>query len=299
MSAKNAPGEVNENPNFDSPNITTAEEEEQQAIDAEKEARKKAETVDIDGVPIDEKDISFKASDISKKGKAEYFVNVEGAEQRKKEAAKKARIEAEEEEKAKKRAEKIVKKIEAEEKANNAKIKAENEKRQKAEDARVISELKKKAETRKKENRIFARQERQRKRRERIADCIEKIKYFFFGKWHKFITITVIILAIAIPSYFIIKTSIEQEQKRAEEEYQARIRKTRDEIMNLLDTDPINSKDTIYSDIISIDEDEQTEMSAVDVMNIANYYHDEELYQEYLQKCKDRGGCQDDSEGKG
>ena len=146
MSAKNAPGEVNENPNFDSPNITTAEEEEQQAIDAEKEARKKAETVDVDGVPIDEKDISFKASDISKKGKAEYFVNVEGAEQRKKEAEKKARIEAEEEEKAKKRAERVMKEIKAEEEA-----------KQKAEDKRVVGELKQKAKERKKENRKNAR----------------------------------------------------------------------------------------------------------------------------------------------
>ena len=49
----------------------------------------KTETVDIDGISFDEKELKFKAEDIKKKGETEYFVNVEGAEQRKKEAAEK------------------------------------------------------------------------------------------------------------------------------------------------------------------------------------------------------------------
>ena len=54
----------------------------------------KTETVDIDGISFDEKELKFKAEDIKKKGETEYFVNVEGAEQRKKEAARKAKKEA-------------------------------------------------------------------------------------------------------------------------------------------------------------------------------------------------------------
>ena len=49
----------------------------------------KTETVDIDGISFDEKELKFKAEDIKKKGETEYFVNVEGAKQRKKEAAEK------------------------------------------------------------------------------------------------------------------------------------------------------------------------------------------------------------------
>lgn len=81
MSAKNAPGEVNNKGLFDSPNISTSENEEKikPEVDKEAEERRKRETVDIDGVPIDEKDIKYKAADIRKKGRMNYFVHVTDA----------------------------------------------------------------------------------------------------------------------------------------------------------------------------------------------------------------------------
>jgi hypothetical protein len=93
MSAKDAPGEVKNNNIFGSPNISSASDDEEIFVDeaAKKaeEERRKRETVDIDGVPIDEKDIKFKSDDIHKKSKMNYFVNVEGEEERKKAEARK------------------------------------------------------------------------------------------------------------------------------------------------------------------------------------------------------------------
>ena len=163
MSAKDAPGEVNNknrqgdgaiSPNFDdSPNISSAVDEEQQAIAAEEAAKKQAETTLIDGIPIEGDDVKYKASEIKKKGKTEYFVNVEGAEKRKREAARKAREEAmmaeQEAIDAKRRA-----KANDERVVGELKKKAEAVKRRnKADDERVIGELKKKADVRKKQNR--------------------------------------------------------------------------------------------------------------------------------------------------
>ena len=97
MSAKDAnpAGEVGKANNKDgdlieSPNITHASADESEPyIDAKEEARKaarkKAETVEIDGVPIDEKDLKFKAGDIKRKGADDYFVNVDRREIEKKE----------------------------------------------------------------------------------------------------------------------------------------------------------------------------------------------------------------------
>ena len=59
MSAKNAPGEVNNKGLFGSPNITSSEEDITSEVDKAAEEQKKRETVDIDGVPIDEKDIKY------------------------------------------------------------------------------------------------------------------------------------------------------------------------------------------------------------------------------------------------
>lgn len=93
MSAKDAPGEVKNNNIFGSPNISSASDDEEIFVDeaAKKaeEERRKRETVDIDGVPIDEKDIKFKSDDIHKKSKMNFFVNVEGEEERKKAEARK------------------------------------------------------------------------------------------------------------------------------------------------------------------------------------------------------------------
>ena len=88
MSANDAPSEVNKDKVFDSPNISSSEEEIEQEVDEQAEEQKKRETVEIDGVPIEEKDIKFKAEDIKKKKKINYFVNVEGAEERAKAEAK-------------------------------------------------------------------------------------------------------------------------------------------------------------------------------------------------------------------
>jgi hypothetical protein len=117
MSANNAPGEVNKDKVFDSPNISSAEDEiEEPEVDKEAEERKKRETVDIDGVPIEGKDIKYKAEDIKKKSRMNYFVDVEGSEERAKAAAKKAEDEknaakhkAEEEKKTAERKEKEAK----------------------------------------------------------------------------------------------------------------------------------------------------------------------------------------------
>ena len=97
MSVNNATGGDNSSPNFDSPNITGAIEEAQEKKNTEIEARRKEETVKIDGTPIDEKDQQFRTKDILKKKKTEFFVNVEGAEERakaEKEAAEQAKAKA-------------------------------------------------------------------------------------------------------------------------------------------------------------------------------------------------------------
>ncbi len=76
-------------PNFDSPNISDSLDEELEAIEAAEKERRARETVDIDGVPIEEQEQVFKSTDISKKKKHEFFVNIEGEEERKREAERK------------------------------------------------------------------------------------------------------------------------------------------------------------------------------------------------------------------
>ena len=65
-------------PNFDSPNISDSLDEELEAIEAAEKERRARETVDIDGVPIEEQEQVFK-----------FFVNIEGEEERKREAERK------------------------------------------------------------------------------------------------------------------------------------------------------------------------------------------------------------------
>lgn len=313
MSAKDAPGEVNKNPNFDSPNITSAADEVMEMIDAEKAARKKAETVEIDGVPIDEKEVKFKAEDIKKKGKTEYFVNVEGAEQRKREAQRRAKLEAEE---VKRRA-----KADDERVINELHKKAEQRKREnraaeekaKAEDTRVINELHKKAEQRKRENRAAAQREKQRirnekrhkkaeqreKRRAHNKEVRAKIKNFLFGKWHKYVTITIIALAILIPSGIFTVNYIQNENARKEAEKEQAIADLHDEVIDLLEDNGNDHQDEVLDKLIEKDEIEQSISSAIDVMNYAYKYEKMSLFSEYKQKCVDRGGCADDMEGKG
>ena len=153
MSANNAPGEVNKDKFFDSPNISSAEDEiEEPEVDKEAEERKKRETVEIDGVPIEGKEIKYKAEDIKKKGRMNYFVDVEGAEDRAKNAAKKAEDEkAAAEKKAaeeKKSAERKVKEAEA---AANRKV-VEEKKHLEEVNAYIKRQRKQKAQEEKKEN---------------------------------------------------------------------------------------------------------------------------------------------------
>ena len=306
MSAKNAPGEVNENPNFDSPNISSAADEEQQVIDAAAEEQKKAETVDIDGVPIEEKELQFKAEDIKKKGKTEYFVNVEGAEERKKEAARKAKEEAEAAAKKAKEEKAAAEKAAAEKAAAEAKAKTEAEKLQKAEDTRVIGELKQKAKARKKQNREIAQKERQEKVRQyfksdaqKSAEDAKKIRNFFFKGWHKIVTAIVILAIIAMPVSFFVVNHIEKTAKKEEQESQQHIADLNNEILVLFDEDKDANKDKIVSNLEELDEMSQTEESAIMVMNWAIKMEDMELYNKYHQICVDRGGCAEDAEGKG
>ena len=71
---------------FNSPNIKSAADEiiEEPQISEEEARRKAKETVAIDGIPIDEKDIKFRAKDIKEADTGKLFVKVEGAEERKK-----------------------------------------------------------------------------------------------------------------------------------------------------------------------------------------------------------------------
>lgn len=128
MSVNNAPGEVDNKDIFDSPNISGAEEETTEAVDKAAEEQKKRETVDIDGVPIDEKDIKYKAEDIRKKKKMKYFVNVEGEKEREKAEAKKQAVAKRAVEKMNAEAEREVEREEKAAKAAEAKKQAEEEK---------------------------------------------------------------------------------------------------------------------------------------------------------------------------
>ena len=72
--------------NFSSPNIKSASDERaDDQASKEEEVRKKRETVEIDGVPISKEDIKFHSSKIESKDGKSLFVNVKGAEKRKRE----------------------------------------------------------------------------------------------------------------------------------------------------------------------------------------------------------------------
>ncbi len=81
MSAKDALSETVSNVNFDSPNISSSEEieveQKQDEMTEEQRLQKQRETVQLDGIPIDEKNIQFRASDIKNKSQMNFFVNIE------------------------------------------------------------------------------------------------------------------------------------------------------------------------------------------------------------------------------
>ncbi len=210
-------GEVDFNPNTasdspatpitDSPNISSAVDEErkqQVAVDA---ARRRAETVDIDGVPLDEKDVHFKTENIKKRSDADYFVNVEGEAERKRNAARRAREQAELERRA---TEEAARKTAAEKKATEeaaARKAAAEKKAAAATDKRVLGELRRKAYARKKEI-----------RRVRFRHHRQKLRDRLFKGGNKFITLGVALAAAAlILTFVIIPLQQSADRRRAEE----------------------------------------------------------------------------------
>ena len=183
---------------------------------------------------------------------------------------------------------------------------AEAAKRQKAEDIRVMNELKQKAKDRKKQNRTIAREEQRRKNEEKqrarkseIAYNLAKIRKFLFGGWHKFVTILIIAVIIIVPTIIIADHLVKEQKAREEAAFQKEIEDLQNEIINYQNEDAKGNKDKIIENATKLDDKLQTETTAIDMMNIALYYDDMDLYEKYLQICKDRGGCQDDPEGKG
>ena len=86
--------------NFDSPNITNASDNlDEPVVDAKEEARKaaqkKAETVDIDGVPIPEAEQKYKSDKIKARDEKEMFVNIDRRELEKKKRKEAKKEEAE------------------------------------------------------------------------------------------------------------------------------------------------------------------------------------------------------------
>ncbi len=203
MSANDAPGEVDTNNLFGSPNISTASEDDEELIDPEAkkaaEEQRERETVDIDGVPIADKDIKFKAEDIKKKDKMNYFVNVEGAEERAKAAAKKKEAEKRA---AEKKAEDEKKATERQ--AKEAKLNAE---KQQAAEKQQIEDVK---------NYIKKEKSKAAKKKEaekRAADLKSKLKELFWSGKRKIFTLTLpvsVILIIIIAS--IVITSIKNDK---------------------------------------------------------------------------------------
>ena len=92
--------EVGEKKEFEdsnlSPNIRSSAEESGDANFDEEEVRRKRETVEIDGVPIDSEDIKFHSDNIKAKDQSDLFVKVEGAKRLAREKERAAKKESEE-----------------------------------------------------------------------------------------------------------------------------------------------------------------------------------------------------------
>ena len=246
MSANDAPGEVNKDEVFDSPNISSSEEEIEKEVDKAAEEQKKRETVDIDGIPIEEKEIKYKAEDIKKKAKMNYFVNVEGAEER-------AKAEAKRKEEAKRAA---AKQAEDEKKA------AEKQKReeQAAADKKLADEKKQLDEVNayvKKQKNAKVRAEKKEKR----STDIEETKAFLLKGWRKYVTvgitlvsIVVIALSIALP---IVNENIKNSEPDQQTEVSSEFRQTidiinSDTVKNAFDNYDFNTVDILYNEAESM-----------------------------------------------
>jgi hypothetical protein len=252
MSAKDAPGEVKDKELFDSPNISASEEEEiiKPEVDKEAEEQKKRETVDIDGVPIDDKDIKYKASDIRKKGRMNYFVHVTDASKYEK-LAEKRKAEA-------KRA--------AEHRAAEEKREAEHE-----EKVAAAAAVKKQAEEKKHIDEVNE-YVKQKKREKAAADKKEDRKYSARRRTIIISAIAVVVVAVIGVAVALIVSNIQRiadedaEKRRLDEEYLA-------EFM----ANPVNAM------LEKINKDEQI------IGYIENYQFEEvyRIYDEYLFEVTD------------
>ena len=177
-----------------SPNIKSALQNPDGSEDSAIEARRKRETVVIDGVPIDESDIKFHSSKINQKDLADMFINVEGAEQRAREAKREAKRKAELAER-----ERLEAKRAAERKVNNIE-------RAKQKDSKDKRRAKKRENKRiRRENLIF------RLRENHKIIC----KYIIIG------VITLVVLVVA--AIFGIKATIKQKKIVEHQEYNNKV----------------------------------------------------------------------------
>ena len=289
MSANNAKGGVNNNPNFDSPNITDEEELERLEKEVETERRRKSETVAIDGKPIDKKELKYRSEDIDKREKTEYFVNIEGAEERAR-AARRAQDEmaayldvtAEEEYKE------GVRKARAEQKrATEA-----NKKEQK----RIEEANKRAAEASKKEQkRIEKASNEEFRQQERLAR--KEKKRNFWTRHGKRILATVAILAVLIISggilaKIIIDNRIKAENEAAEEAAYVKI----DEIRDLMYDSDTPSEDVMYAYENAIASTENNNGRFLLEMSYVEYLiHYEGFYDDALEKLNNYAGQYNDS----
>ncbi len=184
MSVNNAPGEVNNNPNFDSPNISSEEDfdsaSNQDEMVEEQAEQKQRETVDIDGIPFSKEEIKYKASDIRKKGRVNYFVNIEGAEEHEKTAAKEREAEKISTERRVRDAENIIQKHKrAEQEAANKKL---VEEKKRAEEVKKYIKKQKAAKDPKKHE----------------LQGANKTSNPLFSGWHKFLTLGIAVIFIAV-----------------------------------------------------------------------------------------------------
>ena len=93
---------------------------------------------------------------------------------------------------------------------------------------------------------------------------------------------------------------VDYEQKKEEQEYQAKIDALNNEIAELKEGDGlVNNKEQILKDIIELDDLQKSVDSSMDVMNWAAYYNENDLFNEYQEKCRERGGCIVDEGGRG
>jgi hypothetical protein len=218
MSANETPDGVNDSLGYVSPNISSAEEQEEQKEEELDEAaleQKKRETVQLDGIPIDEKDIKFKATEIRRKADISYFVNV-----------------AEPEENPK-----------AEQKAANGKPAGDK----KPFDIKNITAFINKPKTAQPEG----------KKAEKV-DIVAKLKSIFLDGWHKYVTIGVVAAVVILIGCMIIIPIIEKNaSKPGDDPGTGEVKIYDNPLDRLKDTEAVNAflnydfetVDRIYSEV--------------------------------------------------